>query len=256
MCKTLGVSRAGYYKYKEPVIEKDIHRDLVVDLFRDNRRCYGTRRIKQEAARKGVILSRRRIGRIMHSEGLISKYTVAKFKPQKVDCNQAKVENIVNREFNNRKKLEVVVSDLTYVRVGNSWNYICTLIDLYNREIIGYSVGEHKTATLVDTAFSRVKYPLNNIQLFHTDRGKEFDNELIDDKLAAFDITRSLSRKGTPHDNAVAEATYKNIKFEFVYGETFESITMLEQSFQAYVWWYNNKRLHSSLGYRPPKEVA
>lgn len=192
----------------------------------------------------------------MQSEGLVSKYTVAKFRPLKADYNQAKTENVVDRKFNDRKKLEVVVSDLTYVRVGNSWHYICTLVDLYNREIIGYSVGQRKTAALVDKAFSRVKYPLNDIQLFHTDRGKEFDNELIDAKLAIFNITRSLSRKGSPHDNAVAEATYKTIKFEFVYGETFETLEILENSFKSYVWWYNNKRLHSSLGYRPPMSIA
>lgn len=256
MCKKLGISRAGYYKYKEPVIEKDVHTDLVVSIFRDNRRCYGTRRIKHAAELKGVVLSRRRIRRIMQSEGLVSKYTVAKFRPFKVDCNQAKTANVVNRKFNNREKLEVVISDLTYVRVGNAWNYICTLVDLYNREIIGYSVGQHKTASLVDKAFSRIKYSLDDIQLFHTDRGKEFDNVLIDVKLKAFNITRSLSRKGSPHDNAVAEATYKTIKFEFIYGETFETLESLEKSFKAYVWWYNNKRLHSSLGYLPPMSVA
>lgn len=87
----------------------------------------------------------------------------------------------------------------------------------------------------MDKAFSRVKHSLDYIHVFHTDRGKEFDNELIDVKLETFNITRSLSRRGSPHDNSVAEATRKTIKFEFVYGETFETLDTLEQSFNSYV---------------------
>ncbi len=68
----------------------------------------------------------------------------------------SKVENVLNRQFQNQPYRNVVVSDLTYVRVGNRWNYICVLIDLFNREIIGYSAGEHKTAELVKQAFMKV----------------------------------------------------------------------------------------------------
>jgi len=74
-----------------------------------------------------------------------------------------------------------VVSDLTYVRVGQKWQYVCILLDLHNREIIGYSSGAHKDACLVQAAFAKVRVNLAQIQMFHTDRGKEFDNSLIDE---------------------------------------------------------------------------
>src|SRR5690625_560451 len=162
--------------------------------------------------RQGRIVSRRRISRIMKEQGLVSKYTVAQYKPSKTACNESEVGNILNREFDQDQELKVIVSDLTYVRVQQKWHYICVLVDLYNREIIGQSAGPHKSAALVQRAFASVKYNLNRLELFHTDRGSEFKNQLIDQALETFGIERSLSEKGTPYDNAVAEATFKTIK--------------------------------------------
>jgi len=141
------------------------------------------------------------------------------------------------------------VSDLTYVRVGGIWNYICVLIDLFNREIIGYSAGRNKDALLVSRAFATVKSNLSNINIFHTDRGNEFKNQMIDETLDAFNIDRSLSMKGCPYDNAVAEATFKIIKTEFVRQYTFDNLDELD-----YVYWFNNQRIHSSLDYLAPVE--
>lgn len=92
---------------------------------------------------------------------------------------------------------------------------------------------------------------LNKIRLFHTDRGREFDNQMISDILKAFEIDRSLSRLGTPHDNAVAEATYKTFKVEFC-GKRFNSFEQLKTELFEHVWWYNKTRLHGSLGYMSP----
>lgn len=89
----------------------------------------------------------------------------------------------------------MIVSDLTYVRVGNEWNYICILLDSYNREIVGYSCGKYKDAHLVYRAFATVKINLNNFSIFYTDCGCEFKNHLIDDLLKEFKIQRSLSKK-------------------------------------------------------------
>ena len=212
------------------------------------------RKIKQELKKLGQIVSRRRIGRIMKQEGLISNYTVAQFKPNKDKCNEEKVNNIVDRQFNQQPYLNVVVSDLTYVRVSNHWHYLCVLVDLFNREIIGYSSGPNKDAALVKKAFSTVQTNLNQIKVFHTDRGNEFKNQMIDEILEAFNIQRSLSMKGCPYDNAVAEATYKVIKTEFVNQHLFETQEQLGYEFADYINWYNNHRIHSSLGYFSPVE--
>lgn len=95
------------------------------------------------------------------------------------------------------------------------------LVDLFNREIIGFSVGPNEDAALVVRAFASVQGDLRQIQLFHTDRGSEFKNKLIDETLTAFQISRSLSMKGCPYGNAVAEATFKIMKTEFITKRTF-----------------------------------
>ncbi|SIS59496.1 Integrase core domain-containing protein [Salimicrobium flavidum] len=93
---------------------------------------------------------------------------------------------------------------------------------------------------------------MRDIHLFHTDRGNEFKNQAIEELLETFDIDRSLSEKGCPYDNAVAEATYKVLKTEFIYGETFETLQELELALFDYVHWYNNIRIHGTLGYLTP----
>ncbi len=188
----------------------------------------------------------------MKQEGLISNYTIAQFKPHVAKCNEDKINNIINRDCDNQPYLNVVVSDLTYVIIGNYWNYVYVLLDLFNREIIGYSLSPNKDADLIKKVFSTVKTDLSQIKIFHTDRGNEFKNQAIDEILEAFQIERSLSMKGCPYDNAVAEATYKVIKTEFINNKRFETQEQLAYELADYINWYNNHRIHSSLGYFSP----
>lgn len=254
MCKLLKITRVSYYRAinKVQVTEPDELEPVVIKAFYDNKCHYGTRKIRKYLKKLGIIISRRRIARIMAANGLISTYTVKKYKPKGGTTSQT-AENILNNQFDNEIKHDVIVSDLTYVDVKGKWHYICLLIDLFNREIIGYSCGRQKNAQLVAEAFMSANIPLNQIRLFHTDRGKEFDNWIITEILAGFDIQRSLSRPGTPHDNAVAEATYKTFKVEFC-GKKFGSLEQLKLELFEHVWWYNNIRLHGSLGYMSPVE--
>ncbi len=254
MCKYLNISRSSiYYRKSENKIENELV-ELIKEIFINSRNNYGSRKIKVELKKIGRIVSIRKIRRIMIDNGLVSNYTVKQFKVQKSSCNEDKINNIVDREFNRNKKLDVVVSDLTYVNVAGKWNYICLILDLFNREIIGYSAGMNKDAKLVHKAFSKIKTNLKEINIFHTDRGNEFKNKLIDDLLCNFNIKRSLSKKGCPYDNAVAEATYKVIKTEFAFNKIFNSFEELELELFDYVNWYNNHRIHGSLDYMSPVE--
>jgi len=185
----------------------------------------------------------------MREIGLVSNYRVAQFKPHKSNCNEAPVKNELKREFNQDKQLAVIVSDLTYVRVGKKWHYVCLFVDLFNREIIGHSAGENKTADLVYKALASIKANLNDVQMFHTDRGKEFDKRLISEALEMFGIQRSLSMKGCPYDNAVAEATFKVFKTEFANQVQFASLEQLALELDDYVHWFNNIRIHGTLGF-------
>ena len=251
-CEVLGISRGSYYyEVKQPKDETALE-EAVQTAFEESRSLYGSRKLKKILTSKGITLSRRKICRIMKCRGLESAYTKRKYKNHSKDSNKSKIPNLINRKFDDRERLAVVVSDLTYVRVGQRWNYICILLDLHNREIIGYSSGIRKDAMLVCSAFSKASVNLSKIQIFHTDRGSEFNNMLIDEVLEAFGIDRSLSIKGNPYDNAVAEATFKLIKTEFVNRRIFTSEQQLSLELMDYVNWFNNIRIHSSLGYVSP----
>ena len=259
MCRFLKVSRSLIYYHLNKEISINSSEELLItncikDIFKLSRSNYGTRKIKKELKKLDYQVSRRKISRIMKENALVSNYTVAQYKVNTNTCNQSQTPNIVDREFDNRQKLEIAVSDLTYVRVGSKWNYVCTIIDLYNREIIGYSAGANKNAELIETALLRCNYSLKDISIFHSDRGNEYDNALIDDILSTFKIDRSLSNKGNPYDNAVSEATNKILKTEFIYQTKFETLGQLQLELAEYVYWYNNFRIHGSIEYMSPIE--
>lgn len=255
MCKVLKIPRSTFYYKEEPAIVDTELENAVIHEFKKSRDNYGTRKLKIMLSRQEFIVSRRRIGKIMKKYSLISKYTLRQSPKKKSDTvNNDEVANVVARNFDNRKKYEVVVSDLTYVKVGGKWHYICLLLDLCGRKILGSAAGNQKNAKLVETAFYTIQTDLRNISLFHTDRGSEFKNKLIEDILDAFGIARSLSAKGTPHDNAVAESMYNIIKTELIFGKEFADLDELKLHLFDYVNWYNNVRIHGSLDYMTPVE--
>ena len=254
MCRILNIPRSlVYYKRRERKCNTELENE-VIRIFKESRNNYGTRKIKVELQNKNITASRRKISEIMEKYRLVSNYTVKQYKIHKSKCNEDKIENVVNREFNDREDLEIVVSDLTYVNVSGKWNYICLLINLFNREIVGYSAGANKDSKLVYEAFMTSNINLKKVKIFHTDRGNEFKNKIIDEVLNTFEIQRSLSKKGCPYDNAVAEAGYKIIKTEFAFDRIFKSLEELKLELRSYVLWYNNNRIHSSLDYMTPVE--
>lgn len=254
MCKFLKISRSTYY-YKENPREIDVAlENKVIKEFRKSRNNYGTRKLKKELAKHGFSVSRRKIGDIMRKYNLVSNYTIRQKKHDKSKVNNDDIANVVDRKFDDRKKYEVVVSDLTYINIAGKWCYLCLLLDLCGRRIIGSAVGNHKDAKLVQTAFYSVQVDLRQVGIFHTDRGSEFKNNAIEQILTAFGIQRSLSAKWTPYDNAVAESMYNIVKTEFVFPNEFNTLDDFKLQWFDYVNWYNNVRIHGSLNYHTPNE--
>lgn len=161
----LHINRSKYY-YKphkrkiDPQIENNI-----LQICKDSGNNYGTRRIKKALRQKGYQVSRRLIGQMMRKHHLVSNYTKKKYKPTQNGRNESKTPNSLDRKFEQSTALTAVASDLTYVLVNGCWCYICLIMDLWNREIIGWSVGEHKNALLVQEAFYSIPYTLDQISL-------------------------------------------------------------------------------------------
>ena len=130
MCRCLELPRSTfYYEAQEKKSENSLQK-TIVEIFRANRDAYGIRKIKDALSKTELQVSRRRIRRSMQERGIVSKYTGAQFKVHKQTCNEDKIGNKLNRQFYNQEPYAVVISDLTFVRVKNKWNYICLLVDL------------------------------------------------------------------------------------------------------------------------------
>lgn len=256
-CRLLGVARSTYYSMRSRAdrpAAPDPAAPAVVAAHAASKGRYGSRKIKASLERSGVTVSRRRVCRIMRGNGPVSACGRKRFKVHPGAVNEADVPNVVARGFGGRAPRTHICSDLTYVRVGASWNYVCLLVDPCNREIVGHSAGPRKDARLVKSAFATLSFPISDIEVFHTDRGSEFDNAEIDLMLEAFGIERSLSAKGCPYDNAVDESTNRILKAELVHRETFGTTRELRAKLSDYVHWYDNFRIHSTLGYMSPVE--
>ena len=254
MCKVLKIPRSSFYYKEKPRPNDTALENAVIEEFRQSRNNYGVRKLKIKLSRRNLIASKRKIGNIMKKYNLVSNYTLRRKKSRKGAVNNDITANVVDRAFDNRRRYEVVVSDLTYIKVAGKWHYLCLLIDLCGRKILGSAVGTQKNARLVESALYSVQTDLRQINLFHTDRGSEFKNHVIEQVLTAFNISRSLSNKGNPFDNAVCESMYNIIKTEFIFEREFADLDEFKLLWFDYVNWYNNVRIHGSLEYNTPNE--
>lgn len=215
---------------------------------------HGARKAKAPLERRGVVASRRRTSRIVRENGLSSAHGRKRFKARPGKPNEAELPSVLGRPFDGHAPRTHVCSDLACVRAGGSWRYVRLLVDLHSREIVGHSAGRRRGAGLVKAAFATLEFPISDIEVFHTDRGSEFDNAEIGLMLETFGIERSLSAKGCPYDNAVDESTNKILKAELVYRDSFSDLRDLQAKLSDYVHWYNNFRIRSTLGYMSPVE--
>ena len=215
---------------------------------------YGARKAKAPLERRGVVASRRRISRIVRENGLSRAHGRKRFKARPGKPNEAELPSVLGRPFDGHAPRTHACSDLACVRAGGSWRCVCLPVDLYSREVVGRSAGSSKGAKLVKAAFATLEFPIPDIEVSRTDRGSELDNAEIGLMLEAFGIERSLSAKGCPYDNAVDESTNKVLKAELVYRDSFSDLRDLQAKLSDYVHWYNNFRIHSTLGYMSPVE--
>jgi len=167
--------------------------------------------------------------------------------------------NELNRDFTSLKLGEKWVSDITYIRVNDHWNYLTTIIDLADRKVVGWALSEDMTTenTIMKAWISaRESRTIRKGFIFHSDRGVQYASNKMSN-LFYFNrkITQSMSRKVNCWDNAVAESFFKTIKHEWLYRFKFYSFNQLFESVTDYINWYNKERLHSTLGYLTPLEM-
>jgi len=234
-------------------------KEKIKRIFYKNKEIYGSYRVHKRLEKEGEIYSRSYIARLMKEMGLRSvlrrKYVITTDSKHKLPI----VNNVLNREFNSLNLGEKWVSDITYIRVNDNWNYLTTIIDLADRKIVGWSLSEDMTTenTIIKTwNMARNNRNITDNFIFHSDRGVQYASNKMT-TIFSFNrkITQSMSRKGNCWDNAVAESFFKSIKHEWIYRFKFTSFEQLHNSIKEYINWYNRERLHSALGYITPLEM-
>ncbi len=262
MCQTLEVCRSAFYAWKKaPMTAKEQEDKALTDAiktsFDEGRGCYVTRRIQQDLIEQDLTVSRRRIGRLMKTEGLHVK-TKRKFKATTYsDHDDPIAPNLLNREFTVDKPDTCYVDDITYIATKEGWLYLATVINLYSRRVVGWSMADNMRVSLVNDALSMALSQKENPKITYsgTDTGSQYASESHRSLLAAHGITQSMSRKGNCWDNAVAESFFHSLKTELVHHCDFSTRAEAKQEIFEYIEvFYNRKRRHSANNYRSPAD--
>jgi transposase InsO family protein len=260
MCKVIKVNRSGYYHWIEAgMIVKKVDKqlnDLVHSIFTIGRNTYGTRPIRDKLLELyGLIISRKRISNIMKALNLKVKMKRRYKNTTDSNHNLPIARNILDRDFYASNPNEKWVGDITYISTGEGWLYLATVIDLYSRKIVGWSMDDTMKVSLVNDALNMAityRNPPKGL-IWHTDRGSQYASYSHRDLLLKNNIIQSMSRKGNCWDNAVAESFFKTLKKHIVYDNYFYTKKQAKYEIFEYIeFFYNRTRSHSYLGNLSP----
>lgn len=258
----LEVGRSAYYAWeKRPESARDIeNKELtrkIKEIHIKKRRTCGSRKMTQELHRLGKLFNHKRVERIMQKEGIYSKLA-KKFKATTNSKHDLPVApNLLNRDFSTTKPNQKMVSDITYLWTDEGWLYIAGVMDLYGQKIVGLSMSDRMTKELVinalNSAYVRAGRPKD--VLLHSDRGSQYCSHKYQILLKKYGFTCSMSRKGNCWDNALMEAFWGKMKYEWLYEQHFRTRAEARAAVFEYVEiFYNRQRLNASNGYLTPEE--
>ena len=265
MSEVFGVSRSGYYSWmsrgpSDRAKENQRLLELIKKIWLKSGKTYGSPRIHQQLLRQGEQLSRRRVARLMRKEGIQSQ-----IRPKWVATTDSKhslpvAPNRLDQEFSTERLGQVWVSDITYIPSTQGWLYLTTIMDLADRQILGWSFSKGMSAgeTIIPAWKEAIRRrPLQEELIFHSDRGIQYACQEFRDLLEARPLARqSMSRKGNCWDNAPAESFFKTFKAELpVEPKRYNYEELRGVIFNFIEIWYNRQRLHSTLDYRTTAEM-
>ncbi|GBE00559.1 IS2 transposase TnpB [bacterium BMS3Abin07] len=260
MCRVIGASRSGYYRWKrEPQSKRHKENEKILmeirQSYRNSRKTYGSPRITEDLRAKGIKCSENRVARLMKSKGIVAK-AAKKFKATTNSKHNLPVAgNLLKQDFESERPNTVWTSDITYIRTMEGWLYLAVILDLYSRQVVGWAMSDRLTSDFVIKALNQAIGRRNpDIGcIFHSDRGVQYASADFSKVLKAYGFIQSMSRKGNCYDNAVTESFFHTLKIEHVYDYRYETRAETIQSIFEYIEiFYNRQRRHSALGYRSP----
>jgi transposase InsO family protein len=263
MCEVLDVSVSGYRAWKRGG-KTDRQRltdaqmlALIRAIHAELKGAYGSPRMVLELRARGFSAGKERVERLMRENGIHARHK-HRYKVTTDSKHGLPVApNLLDRNFAPTAPNQVWTSDITYLWTDEGWLYLAIVLDLFNREVVGWSLKPRMTADIVTDALTMAWFrrkPASGV-LHHSDRGSQYASHTFQGKLAEFGMTCSMSRKGNCWDNAPTESWFNSFKNERVHGMRYATrAEMSAMSFEYIEAFYNRKRLHSTLGYKAPAQ--
>jgi len=260
LCGLAGVSRASYYRRFEARAPREADVELTghIQLLSLRHRFYGYRRITAALRRSGIVVNAKRVQRLMREDNLIAMRRKPFAPPASDSRHDCLVVPNLLRGLKASGPDQIWVADITYIRLREAFAYLAVILDSFSRKVVGWALAPHLEASLAVEALDRAlaeRRPPPGSLIHHSDRGVQYASIEYRKRLADQDVAVSMSRPGNPYDNAKAESFMKTLKTEEVDGRRFKNIEDARRSIATFIdIVYNTERLHSALGYRPPRE--
>jgi transposase InsO family protein len=260
MARILDVTRQGYYAYVKRPPSSRMQSDVELcreakQVFEEFEARYGSPRVLRELRNRGFRTSKRRVERALRGMGLSAERPRRRYRTSVRDLSHPVAPNILARDFDAQRPDERWVTDITYVWTQSGWVYLAAILDLFSRAVVGWAV---------DTSLS-TKLPLRALEaavlrrrpsaglVHHSDRGCQYTSQDYRAALASIGVTVSMSRKGNCWDNAVAESFFATLKTELIHRKSWHDVDDVRRSAFEYIEvFYNRRRMHSALDYKPP----
>jgi transposase InsO family protein len=263
MCMLMGVPRSTFYAWRSRVETPTMARrrdlaDHVRRAFIHSRKTYGCRRITAALNRDDVEVSVGTVADIMRELGLRAVQPRAYKRTTVAGDGPVVSPDLIERDFTAPEPGQRFVGDITYLRTGQGWLYLATVIDLATRMVVGWQTADHMRTSLVVDALTmamRGGY-ISPDAVFHSDRGSQYTSTGFAEFARKNAIRTSVGRTGVCWDNAAAESWFATLKNEMYYQQSFQTRSRARCAVAEYIEvFYNRQRLHSTLGYRPPIEA-
>lgn len=264
-CELLKVSASGFYDWFKRMPSKRKLRDgilkaKIVSIFDKSKKNYGSPRIQKQLSKEGEKVGKDKVANLMREERLSARKKKA-FRPKTTinNPNDKKSKRVFKiEETQATRPNEVWASDLTYLPTGTGFSYLVVVMDLFNREILGWDVSDSMNAENTKNALlNSIKSTDGSLKgvIFHSDQGVQYCSSKVREKLELLKMTQSMSRKGNCYDNAFLESFFHTLKNE-IEERKFENLAEAKKRIFEYIIWYNRERMHSSLGYQSPLEYV
>ena len=239
-----------YYYVKASNTDKYItERQAIIELYEQNKQRYGYRRITLELHNNGINLNHKTVLKLMKSLNIRGKQRKnEQYHSYKGEVGKV-AENILNRDFTASKPFEKLTTDVTQFKVCNDKVYLSPVMDLYNREIVAYSISLSPNFEQIREMLQGLteKLPEGATPIFHSDQGWQYQHTEYQSYLKEHNITQSMSRKGNCMDNGAMENFFGRLKVEMFYGEKFETVDEFVHRLRKYIDYWNNERISLKL---------